>query len=96
MYEDAKASSLSAAGVRFVAAGLLALLSLVDVVLTRQVLLLGGEELNPIADAFIRTPSAWALKGVAVVVIAFVTAYFMRSRWLIRASDTAGSTCSSS
>ena len=69
---------------RYVAAGVLALLSLADVVLTRQVLMLGGEELNPIADAFIRTPSAWALKGIAVVVIAFVTAYFMRSRWLIR------------
>ena len=70
---------------RFVAAGALVIFSLADLVLTRQLLARGASELNPIADLFVQTPAAWALKGAVVVVIAFLAAQVMRSEWLVRA-----------
>lgn len=67
----------TASSTRFAVAGLLAILSVADLVITRQILLRGGIEVNPLMNLIIGEHSATVAKGLAVPVAAFAVAWFL-------------------
>jgi len=69
---------------RWAAAGLLAVLSVADVAVTRVALGMGATETNPIAASFVETPWAWLLKGGAVLAVGVAMVYLVDSAWIVR------------
>jgi len=69
---------------RWVAAGLLAVLSVADVAVTRVALGMGATETNPIAALFVETPWAWLWKGGAVLAVGVAMVYLVDSAWIVR------------
>ena len=70
----------------YVTAGILALLSLADIVLTRFGLhRYGGVELNPVVGPFVDSITMFTLKTVGVALVGYLVARYARSQWLANA-----------
>ena len=69
---------------RYIAAGLLAFLSLADIVVTRTILNeYGGYELNPLLAPYVDTYGLFLVKTLGVAIVAFLAAHYLKTKWII-------------
>lgn len=69
---------------KYTTAGLLAMLSLADIVVTRVMLNhYGGIELNPLMAPYIDTQALFAVKTLGVAIIAYLAARYLKTKWVV-------------
>lgn len=70
---------------KYLAAGLLTLLSTIDIVSTRYILNDWGTELNPLLAPHIDTWELFAIKTIGVAIAAYLFASHFKTRWVVNA-----------
>lgn len=69
---------------KYVAAGLLAMLSIADIVITRTMLdRYGGQELNPLLAPYVDTWGLFLVKTLGVAIVAYLAARYIKTKWIV-------------